>query len=192
MKNDQRENTIIFYGRPSIHRNAFSLVVNSLKLFSDMIDSENAKIWKIYSLGEKHRDIKLSNGMLINSLGKCSLDEYADIVPYEDVGGKLVLSETKIEAPTLVMKKSYEIDEKNLFMLFKKDHSFAKTLFAGDYIYTEDGMVCFFDWNYIDKEEGLRARLTAYAKAHLGECCMSFGFDKGNNALSATVPKRKM
>ena len=52
-------------------------------------------------------------------------------------------------------------------------------------------MVCLFDWTYIDKEEGLRARLNAYAKAHLGECCVSFGYDKSKNALSAKPPQRK-
>lgn len=88
----KRENIILFYGRPSIHRNAFSLIVESLRIFSKKIGSEDASNWTIYSVGEKHRGIKLSQGMTIISKGKLSIEEYADLMLKSKVGISLMMS----------------------------------------------------------------------------------------------------
>lgn len=89
---NEREDIILFYGRPSIHRNAFSLIVEALMVFSERLNHDNAKKWKIYSLGEKHCNIKLNQNMKIVSKGKLSIKEYARIMLTAKIGISLMIS----------------------------------------------------------------------------------------------------
>ena len=80
---------IIIYGRPSVDRNAFQLVISSLRIWSaEYRDSEK---WKIYSLGEEHDDIQLSRNV-VKSCGKLSLEDYADRMTGAFAGVSLMAS----------------------------------------------------------------------------------------------------
>ena len=87
----KRKKQILIYGRPQEHRNAFTLIVNSLKALSEKMD-DSAKEWTIISLGAKHENIKLMNGMEIISKGKVSLEEYAQIMLDSYAGVSLMIS----------------------------------------------------------------------------------------------------
>jgi hypothetical protein len=82
-------NRILVYGRPGVARNAFEIIVNSLKVFAQ---NENAKHWEFISLGEKHRDIDLGNGNKLISKGKVTLEEYADYLLTSKIGLSLMIS----------------------------------------------------------------------------------------------------
>jgi len=74
--NRKKEKVILVYGRPSQSRNAFNLVVESLRIWAATFQS--AREWRVISAGETHDDIPLSEGVSIKSKGKLSLDEYAE------------------------------------------------------------------------------------------------------------------
>ena len=85
-----RKKQIIFYGRPSVARNAFEIIINSLEMaFSNRNDADE---WKIFSVGEKHDDIYINDKIMIKSLGKLSLDEYANLMNESYVGISLMIS----------------------------------------------------------------------------------------------------
>lgn len=85
----KKVNRVLVYGRPSVARNVFEIVVNSLKSFAEY---ENSKEWEFISLGEKHRDIDLGNGNKLISKGKVSLEEYADYLLTSKIGLSLMIS----------------------------------------------------------------------------------------------------
>jgi len=89
LENTIKTNRILVYGRPGVVRNAFEIVVNSLKVFAQ---NENAKHWEFISLGEKHRDIDLGNGNKLISKGKVTLGEYADYLLTSKIGLSLMIS----------------------------------------------------------------------------------------------------
>ena len=70
-----KKKEILVYGRPSVDRNAFALVVESLKLWVKTMP--DAKEWMVYSAGESHSPIDLGDGCVMRSLGKLSLEGYA-------------------------------------------------------------------------------------------------------------------
>lgn len=70
----EKNKEIIFYGRPSVDRNAFQLIISALRTWS--ANYQNSNDWKIFSLGEDHNDIQLSHN-IVKSCGKLSLDNYA-------------------------------------------------------------------------------------------------------------------
>ncbi len=86
----KRKNRILIYGRPSVQRNAFELIINSLLRWS--IEFEKAIEWEIISLGEAFKDIELSNNVKVKSLGKVTLEEYARIMLETKVGISLMVS----------------------------------------------------------------------------------------------------
>ncbi|RHX73033.1 hypothetical protein D2U09_13990 [Lactiplantibacillus plantarum] len=85
-----RQNIILLYGRPFTDRNCFSLAVASLNNFIERYSPD--KSWKFISVGTKHRNIELSNGFKLSSLGKLSLDNYAKILLNSRVGLSLMSS----------------------------------------------------------------------------------------------------
>jgi O-antigen biosynthesis protein len=89
LENTIKTNRILVYGRPGVARNAFEIVVNSLKVFAQY---ENAKVWEFISLGEQHRDIDLGNGNVLISKGKVSLEEYANYLLTSKIGLSLMIS----------------------------------------------------------------------------------------------------
>lgn len=86
----RKEKQIIIYGRPSVDRNAFHLIVNILKKWSR--NYKDCKEWKIISAGELHEDIPLENGTCIHSVGKLSIEDYAQLLLQSYAGISLMVS----------------------------------------------------------------------------------------------------
>ena len=85
-----KKKQILVYGRPSVERNAFSLIVYALKQWCEQYPQ--AKEWKILSAGEAHHDIELGHGCILHSVGKLSLDVYAQILLDSYAGISLMVS----------------------------------------------------------------------------------------------------
>lgn len=85
----EKQRKILIYGRPNVERNAFELIVESLKMWSQSYC--DAHLWQIVSLGEKHIDIEL-NGTKIISKGKVSITEYAEEMLNAYAGISLMIS----------------------------------------------------------------------------------------------------
>jgi len=84
-----RTKKILIYGRPSVDRNLFPIIVLAL---DEAMKSNIIKNWEILSAGEEHSDISLSNNKKIKSLGKLSLENYAKVMGESSVGISLMLS----------------------------------------------------------------------------------------------------
>lgn len=80
---------ILIYGRPSTPRNAFTLIVETIKVWSKKYASANE--WEIVSLGEKFDDMVVGNNV-IKSFGKVDLEEYARYMLTSYVGITLMIS----------------------------------------------------------------------------------------------------
>jgi hypothetical protein len=85
-----KERLIVVYGRPSHPRNAFDLIVTSLKLWASTFSS--AGDWTVVSAGQPHADVPLSSTVKLSSLGKLTLREYADYLSRCWAGLSFVLS----------------------------------------------------------------------------------------------------
>jgi GT2 family glycosyltransferase len=85
-----RKKQVIIYGRPSTPRNAFELIVASLKLWT--AQQPNIQEWNILSVGETHPEIELSNGIIMKSIGKLSLEKYALLLKETYMGISLMVS----------------------------------------------------------------------------------------------------
>jgi hypothetical protein len=89
LENTRRVNRILVYGRPSVPRNGFEIVVNSLKVVTQ---NKNARYWEFISLGEKHIDFDLGNGNKLISKGKVTSEEYANYLLTSKIGLSLMIS----------------------------------------------------------------------------------------------------
>ncbi len=89
-KKIRKKKQILVYGRPTVDRNAFALVVESLKLWR--AEQKDFAEWTVYSAGEDHRDIDLGGGCLLRSLGKLSLESYAHTMLDTYAGLSLMVS----------------------------------------------------------------------------------------------------
>ncbi|WP_459479430.1 rhamnosyltransferase WsaF family glycosyltransferase [Clostridium saccharoperbutylacetonicum] len=85
-----KKKQILIYGRPSVQRNAFELIIESLKVW--VWQQPNVQDWTIYSIGEKHPDVDLGNGVKVESLGKLTLDGYANLMAESYAGISLMIS----------------------------------------------------------------------------------------------------
>lgn len=85
-----RKKQIIVYGRPKTPRNAFEIVVASLK--EAFRDRDDAGEWKILSMGENHRDITISDRTTLVSVGKLTLDGYAKAMEESYLAVSLMVS----------------------------------------------------------------------------------------------------
>lgn len=86
----KRKKQIIIYGRPNTSRNAFEIINEALvKAFSTIDDYKD---WKIISMGENHVPGYVKDGLLIRSVGKLSLDEYAKTMEESYLGISLMVS----------------------------------------------------------------------------------------------------
>ena len=81
---------IVVYGRPTIPRNCFPAIERALRLWVERYP--NAVKWEVVSAGLRHRPIPLGRGLALRSLGKLSLDEYADLLRTSAVGLSLMSS----------------------------------------------------------------------------------------------------
>jgi len=85
----KREKQILVYGRPGVERNCFQIIIMTLKL---LISKRDITGWKFLSAGEYHEPVYLGNGNILNSLGKLSLEEYANILGNSAIGISLMVS----------------------------------------------------------------------------------------------------
>lgn len=85
-----KKQQILIYGRPSVDRNAFSLIIAALKKW--VLEKDNTQNWKLFSAGEDHVDVDLGRGMTLRSLGKLSLDGYIKMLKRSALGISLMVS----------------------------------------------------------------------------------------------------
>lgn len=81
---------VLVYGRPGTPRNAFGLVVESLRRWIET--DEAAKQWDFLSAGEQHPPVLLAEGRYLSSVGKLSLDDYAVLLSESYAGVSLMVS----------------------------------------------------------------------------------------------------
>lgn len=70
-----KKKQILVYGRPSVDRNAFSIVVSSLKKWVE--NQKDIEEWEILSAGEYHLPVDLGRGKELVSVGKLTIEQYA-------------------------------------------------------------------------------------------------------------------
>ena len=83
-----KKRQILVYGRPSTPRNAFPLLLEGLRLWA----GPQWKEWQVVSAGEPHPDVPLGHGMVLRSVGKVSLEQYAALLHGSAVGASLMIS----------------------------------------------------------------------------------------------------
>ncbi|MCQ9628118.1 hypothetical protein HS141_14450 [Cetobacterium somerae] len=88
IKEIEKKKKIFIYGRPSVHRNCFNLIIEGIKKCNNL-ESEN---WEIISAGEPHPEIKISKNLKIVSKGKLSLEEYSQLLKESYIGISLMAS----------------------------------------------------------------------------------------------------
>ncbi|HEV8284099.1 MAG TPA: hypothetical protein VGQ09_07300 [Chitinophagaceae bacterium] len=86
----QKKKRILFYGRPSVERNAFEILVSGLQIWSHQYS--RSRQWEVFSLGESYNVIGLDNGAEIQVKGKLSLHEYAGLMLTSAIGASLMIS----------------------------------------------------------------------------------------------------
>ncbi len=86
----KRKKQIVVYGRPSVARNAFEVLEESLMLAFKNRDDEDE--WKIISMGEDHYDAPVKGNLMIKSVGKLSLKDYANTMEESYLGISLMVS----------------------------------------------------------------------------------------------------
>jgi len=85
-----RKRTIAIYGRPSAPRNCLPVIVEALKKWVWLQPDVNQ--WQLISVGESHQDVDLGNGMILQSHGKLSLDDYAALLSESAIGISFMVS----------------------------------------------------------------------------------------------------
>jgi hypothetical protein len=81
---------ILIYGRPSIPRNCFPAIESGLKIWAQRYP-EFAD-WDVVSAGMAHAPVPFAPGRVIRSLGKLSLEDYAELLRTTAVGVSLMSS----------------------------------------------------------------------------------------------------
>lgn len=87
---EHKEKQILIYGRPSVERNLFELIVQALRIWAEK--DEESQRWRVLSAGEYHDAIDLGYGLKIESVGKLNLEKYAELLARSSVGISLMLS----------------------------------------------------------------------------------------------------
>lgn len=88
-KNTSREHKVLIYGRPSVDRNAFQIIVMAIKQW---VEKNPQSDWEFISAGETFSPIELGSGKLLSSLGKLSLLDYTRVLSNASVGISLMIS----------------------------------------------------------------------------------------------------
>lgn len=86
----ERHKRILVYGRPSVERNCFSALVRGLQTWAR--DYPEFGDWEVVSAGEPHDPVALGDGRRLTSIGKLSLDDYAQMLLGSSVGVSLMAS----------------------------------------------------------------------------------------------------
>ena len=81
---------ILVYGRPGTDRNAFGLIVESLRQWVQIYPEQGE--WTLLSAGEDHPPMYLDKGRCLVSVGKLSLEDYAELLSESYAGISLMVS----------------------------------------------------------------------------------------------------
>ena len=90
VENSPKNKQILIYGRPSVSRNAFTLIIQCLKIWKTQFSSSAQ--WTVLSAGEAHKEIPLGGGIIVRSVGKLSLENYAKLLNESAIGLSLMVS----------------------------------------------------------------------------------------------------
>jgi hypothetical protein len=82
---------LFFYGRPGTPRNLFDVGLAAIRRFVTSLDLGPEDI-EVVSAGEAHAPIELGGGIIMQSLGKLSMADYAKSLRDSDIGLSLMLS----------------------------------------------------------------------------------------------------
>jgi hypothetical protein len=85
-----KEPRILFYGRPESRRNCFFLAKRALELWAERY--ENARAWRVVSVGATYPPFALPGGTPVDVLGKLTLAQYANELRRAAVGLSLMAS----------------------------------------------------------------------------------------------------
>lgn len=97
-----KKKKILVYGRPTVERNAFTLVVSALRKFVEKMD--NVEEWEFISAGEYHDKVNLGKGKKLESVGKLTLVQYAEMM-METYAGISLMSSPHPSYPPLEMSE---------------------------------------------------------------------------------------
>jgi hypothetical protein len=89
-KESTRTRRIVVYGRPGIPRNCFSALLKGLRRWAQQYPE--FKDWEVLSVGLPHRPFSLGDGRKMRSIGKLSLEAYAELLRETAVGMSLMSS----------------------------------------------------------------------------------------------------
>ncbi len=85
-----KERRILAYGRPSVPRNCFPAIVAGLREWTER-HPQFAK-WSVVSAGVQHKAVPIGGGREMRSLGKLSIEDYAERLRSAAVGISLMAS----------------------------------------------------------------------------------------------------
>ena len=86
----ERSKRILVYGRPTIARNCFPAIQRGLRRWA--ADYPEFQEWEVVSAGTQHKPLELGDGRALTSLGKLSLEDYAQLLLSSSVGLSLMSS----------------------------------------------------------------------------------------------------
>ena len=81
---------ILVYGRPSVPRNCFPAIMAGLRTWTKRYPQFAE--WRVYSAGLEHKPIQIGDGRRMRSLGKLSLEGYAERLRTTAIGISLMAS----------------------------------------------------------------------------------------------------
>lgn len=85
-----RKRRVLVYGRPNVARNCFPALIRGLRRWAR--DYPEYSDWEIVSAGMEHAPVDLGGGRKLVSVGKLSLDDYAQMLLETSVGVSLMAS----------------------------------------------------------------------------------------------------
>lgn len=85
-----RRKRVLVYGRPTVERNCFPALIRGLKRW--VRDYPEYADWEIVSAGVEHDPVDLGGGRKLTSVGKLSLDAYAEMLLSCSAGVSLMAS----------------------------------------------------------------------------------------------------
>lgn len=86
----KRRKRLLVYGRPNVARNCFPALIRGLKRWVQ--DYPEFSDWEIISAGVEHEPVDLGHGRRLVSVGKLSLDDYAEMLLSCSAGVSLMAS----------------------------------------------------------------------------------------------------
>jgi hypothetical protein len=145
LKGTTKGRKIIIYGRPSTPRNAFSIIVESIRIWQKQFPEANK--WEILSAGESHPDIPINDNLVIKSLGKLSLEDYAVTLANSAIGISLMVSPHPSYPPLEMAHSGMQVitndfENKNLSLWHENITSVPFELFYPEYIASELVILC--------------------------------------------------